>query len=142
MTDMYSYIGPTSPGAGLPAAKRLQVNQKVSWLVSGILQQATRTDNLDSTYTYNNEGKVTAMTYPTTTPYYTSGVPNNVTGASYNYSYDSMYRLAGMTTSGSTTVVSGVSYNAANQMLTMNYSSLSESRGTSSSAIVKPMLSA
>jgi len=40
--------------------------------------------------------------------------------ASYNYSYDYMYRLGGMT-SGSTTVVSGVSYNAANQLLTMTY---------------------
>ncbi len=128
MNDMYSYIGPTSPGAGLPAAKRLQVNQNVSWLVSGIQHQAIGTSNLDSTYTYNNEGKITAMTYPTTTPNYTGGMPNNVTGASYNYSYDSMYRLAGMTTSGSTTVVNGVSYNAANQLLGMTFNGVGETR--------------
>jgi hypothetical protein len=30
--------------------------------------------SVDSTYTYNNEGKVTAMTYPTTTPSYNQGV--------------------------------------------------------------------
>ena len=49
--------------------------------------------NLDSTYTYNDEGQVTAMTYPSTI-----GVLNEVTtGASYNYSYDSMNRLGGMT---------------------------------------------
>ncbi len=102
LIDRYSYVGPTSPGAGLPAAKRLQVQETVSWLnLQGIAQYYTGTDNLDSTYTYNNEGKLTATTYPTTTPNYTGGVPNNVTGASYNYSYDTMYRLAGMT-SGST----------------------------------------
>ena len=41
----------------------------------------------------------------------------------YNYSYDSMYRLSGMTqtTTPTTTIVSNVSYNAANQLLTMNY---------------------
>ncbi len=68
------------------------------------------------------------MTYPTTTPNYTGGVPNNVTGASYNYSYDSMYRLAGMTTSGSTTVVNGVSYNAANELLGMTFNGIGETR--------------
>ena len=41
-------------------------------------------------------------------------------GPSYNYSYDSMSRLSGMT-SGSTTVVNNVSYNAANQLLTVDY---------------------
>src|ERR1700722_10203151 len=75
MNDMYSYVAAGTNGAGLPSAKRLQVNQ-------------TATFNLDSTYTYNSEGKVTAMTYPSTG---TSTTP--VAGASYTYSYDSMYRL-------------------------------------------------
>ena len=97
---MYSYTQ-----AGLPAAKRLQVNQSLAWPNPGG-GQATGTRNLDSTYTYNNEGEVTAMTYPGTTPGYTNGVPINVTGASYNYSYDTMSRLAGMTDSGSNTIVS------------------------------------
>ncbi len=125
LVDMYSYTQ-----AGLPAAKRLQVNEVLAWKNNqGYNQGGTGTDNLDSTYTYNNEGKVTAMTYPTTTPGYTSGVAYNVPGASYNYSYDSMYRLGGMTTSGGTTVVNGVSYNAANQLLGMTYNSIAETRG-------------
>jgi RHS repeat-associated protein len=56
-------------------------------------------------------------------------VAYNVPGASYNYSYDSMYRLGGMTTSGGTTVVNGVSYNAANQLLGMTYNGIAETRG-------------
>ena len=43
--------------------------------------------------------------------------------ADVNYSDDSMYRLSGMTqtTTPTTTIVSNVSYSAANQLLTMNY---------------------
>lgn len=48
------------------------------------------TVNLDSTYTFNGEGKITSTTYPNA----------GTGGASYNYSYDSMYRLSGMTTDG------------------------------------------
>ena len=40
-----------------------------------------------------------------------------------------MSRLAGMTDSGSNTIVSGVSYNAANQLLGITYNGLSETRG-------------
>jgi RHS repeat-associated protein len=120
MNDMYSYSQ-----AGLPAAKRLQVNQLVAYDdVNNHLQHQTVTVNLDSTYTYNDEGQVTAMTYPSTI-----GVLNVVTaGASYNYSYDSMNRLSGMT-SGSTTVVSGVSYDQANRLLGMTFNGKSETRG-------------
>jgi RHS repeat-associated protein len=118
MNDMYSYSQP-----GLPADKRLQVNQVVYYDdINNHLQHQTITVNLDSTYTYNDEGQVTAMTYPSTA----SG-GNTTPGASYNYSYDSMNRPGGMT-SGSTKVVSGVSYNAANQLLGMTYNLLSESR--------------
>ena len=124
LNDMYSYTQ-----AGLPSAKRLQVNQLVSWQDShGTGHQATGTRNFDSTYGYNTEGKATAMTYPTTTTGYVLGVPNNVTGASYNYSYDTMYRLSGMTDSGSNTIVSNVSYDAANRLLTMNYPGANETR--------------
>jgi hypothetical protein len=55
LNDMYSYTQ-----AGLPAAKRLQVNE----VVYHGAPHYTQTANLDSTYTYNNEGKITAMTYP------------------------------------------------------------------------------
>ncbi len=121
MNDMYSYTAYTAAGAGLPAAKRLQVNQLVSTGTGHVAETA----NLDSTYTYNNEGKLTAMTYPSTD----NGSGTSVPGASYNYSYDSMYRLSGMTTSGGTTVVNGVSYNAANQLLGMTYNGIGETRG-------------
>ena len=63
-----------------------------------------------------------SMSYPSTMSFTTS-----TPGPSYNYSYDSMFRLSGMTQS-STTIVNNVSYNLANQMLTMNYSGVSESR--------------
>ena len=54
--------------------------------------------------------------------------PRQLPGPSYNYSYDSMYRLSGMTTSSGTPMVNNVSYNAANQMLTMSYPSANETR--------------
>ena len=120
MNDMYSYSR-----AGLPAAKRLQVNQLVAYDdINNHLQHQTVTVNLDSTYTYNDEGQATAMTYPSTI-----GVLNVVTsGASYNYSYDSMNRLGGMTDSNNNTIVSGVSYDAANRLLTMAFSNVNENR--------------
>jgi RHS repeat-associated protein len=121
MNDMYSYTAYTAAGAGLPAAKRLQVNQLVSTGTGHVAETA----NLDSTYTYNNEGKLTAISYPGTTSVSGTSVP----GASYNYYYDSMYRLSSMTTSGGTTVVNGVSYNAANQLLGMTYNGIAETRG-------------
>jgi RHS repeat-associated protein len=68
----------------------------------------TLTANLDSTFAYNTEGKITSMAYPSS-------------GPSYTYSHDTMYRLSGMKTSGGATVVNGVSYNAANQLLTIGY---------------------
>ena len=113
--------------AGLPAAKRQQVNEPVTYVdQNNDRQNTTLTANLDSGYTYNLEGKMVSMSYPSTMSLITP-----TPGPSYNYSYDSMYRLSGMTQS-STTIVNNVSYNAANQMLTMNYSGLSESRSYNS----------
>jgi RHS repeat-associated protein len=114
MNDMYSYSQ-----AGLPTAKRLQVIQPIGYLdENNHLQQSTMTTNLDSGYGYNGEGKITSMSYPST----------GTAGPSYNYSYDSMYRLSGMTDSSNNTIVSNVSYNAANQLLTMNYPTGDETR--------------
>jgi len=51
---------------------------------------------LESTFSYNNEGKQTATTYPSTVcpPPSAPNCGHNNTGASYNYSYDAMYRLS------------------------------------------------
>jgi len=80
---------------------------------------------------YDNEGKITSITYPDTVN--PSLVPEGknpyIAGPTYNYSYDSMYRLSGMTDSSNNTIVSNVSYNAANRLLTMNYPGASEVRG-------------
>jgi RHS repeat-associated protein len=125
MNDMYSYTAAGQLGAGLPATKRLQVNQPVVYKNNNnqnVNQNIVL--NLDDAYTYNGEGQMTAVTYPSTG---TSITP--VAGASYNYSYDSMYRLGGMKTSGGTTIVNNVSYNAASQLLTMTFGNTTETRG-------------
>jgi RHS repeat-associated protein len=121
INDMYSYSQ-----AGLPADKRLQVNQLVNYVDNNNHNQhQTVTVNLDSTYAYNNEGKITAITYPSTIGVGGTSVP----GTSYNYIYDGMYRLGAMTDSNNNTIVSGVSYNAANQLLGMTFNGIGETRG-------------
>jgi hypothetical protein len=62
LNDMYSYTQ-----AGLPATKRLQVNQNYYWTTSGGYgHHQIMTANLDTALTYNNAGRLTAMTYPST----------------------------------------------------------------------------
>jgi RHS repeat-associated protein len=125
MNDMYSYTAAGQLGAGLPATKRLQVNQPVEYKNNNNQNENENVVmNLDAKYTYNGEGQMTAVTYPSTG---TSITP--VAGASYTYSYDSMYRLGGMKTSGGTTIVNNVTYNAASQLLTMTYGTITETRG-------------
>ncbi len=105
---MYSYTQ-----AGLPAIKRLQVNQDLFWQDQfGFGHGATLTSNLDASYQYNNEGKVTSVTYPTS---------GSVPGATYNYTYDSMARLYGMTDASAGAVVNSVTYGPANEMLNMSF---------------------
>jgi hypothetical protein len=86
------------------------------------IQHTTLTANLDTGFTYNAEGEMTSISYPSTMSLITP-----TAGPSYNYSYDSMYRLSGMTSGGST-VVNNVTYNAANQLLTMNFGITTETR--------------
>jgi RHS repeat-associated protein len=88
-------------------------------------QHTTMMANLDSTYGYHGGSGLASISYPSTMSFITP-----TAGPSYNYSYNSMEQLSGMT-SGSTTLVSNVTYNAANQLLTMNYG-VSESRGYNS----------
>ena len=119
MNDMFSYTS-----TGLTAVKRLQVNQPFAYQdQSGHNYNTTVTANLDTTFTYNNEGAMNSITYPSTV-----SLNSPSPGPTYNYSYDSMYRLNGMTDGNNNTIVSNVSYDAANQLLSINYPGANETR--------------
>jgi len=96
--EMYSYTT-----AGGRNKKRLQVHEN------------TQSLNLDAAYTYDTEGKMASVSYP-------SG------GNTYTYSFDSLDRPNTLTDQNSNQVVSNVQYNAASQILSMNYFSGSETR--------------
>jgi hypothetical protein len=92
--------------------------------------QATQTRNLDAGYTYDNEGKMTSVTYPTT---YSFVYPNLVAseGPTYTYSFDSMARPIGPTDQNNSAVVSGVQYGGnscgqANELVSMSYFGVTE----------------
>jgi hypothetical protein len=123
---MYSYVTAGTSGAGLPAKKRLQVNQALN-IHSG--SYGTETLNLDATYTYNSEGSVASTTYPTTYAFNGGGVLTGTAGPAYTYTFDSAYRPSGLTGPGSSTVVSGVSYGPSNELLGITYNGITESRG-------------
>jgi RHS repeat-associated protein len=118
LVDMFSYSE-----AGLPTSKSLQVYENLTYDSGGTWLPGLGAASIDVAYTYNNEGKMLSISYP-----YTVSNGNYTQGAYYQYSYDSMYRLNGMTDINNNSVVSNVSYNAANQLLTMNFSGTSESR--------------
>ena len=112
--EMYAYTQ-----AGLTSGKRLQVQETFKWYVNNNLQTSTDTLNMDGTYTYNNEGKMTSVNYPST--YAWNGTQFVTTsGPTYTYSFDAMYRPMGLTDQNNNTIVNSVSYNAANQLLTFN----------------------
>jgi YD repeat-containing protein len=101
--------------SGLVATKRLQVLQSNYGITT---PQAI---NFDGAYTYDTggEGKILSVQYPSTS----AG-----SGSKYTYSFDSMYRPVGMTDQNSNTDVSNVTYNPANQLLSINYFGSSETR--------------
>ncbi len=117
-TDMFSYTQ-----AGQVAGKRLRVTQTERQTNPNTHQQFTQTaqGDLNLAYTYNNEGKVTQVAYPT---------ENSIT-PTFSYSYDSMMRLSSMTDGGNYaygTAVNGATYNAANQLTALNYYDTAETR--------------
>ena len=119
MNDMYSYTA-----AGLPATKRLQVNEPYLYQDSqGTHHNTNLTQNLDTTFTYNGLGAVLTMGYPGTV-----NLNTTTAGPSYTYSFDNMQRLSGMKDASNNIIVSNVTYNAANQLLTMTTSG-TETRG-------------
>ena len=92
VVEMYSYNKP-----GQVTGKRLRVTRTTT-------DGNVTAPDLNATWTYNNAGNATALSYPGNSE------------PSYSYSYDGMGRLAGMSGSSS---VSGVTYNAAGQMTQM-----------------------
>src|SRR5713226_6855990 len=103
-TDMFSYWQP-----GNVAGKRLRVT-KVQPYGNGQNHTQTAVGDLNMAYSYNYEGKLISVTYPTdiygTTPQFT-------------YSYDNMMRPVGMTDQTNASIVSGVQYGVANELKQM-----------------------
>ena len=104
-TEMYSYTV-----AGQPNKKRLQAN-----VTATAYPYPVSTANLDAAYTYDTEGKMTSVSY-------------HNAGPTYTYSFDSMGRPIGLTDQNNYAAVSGGQYGPSNQMLSLNYFGVSESR--------------
>ena len=121
-TDMFSYTQ-----AGQVAGKRLRLTmtqpQKLGG--TGACYVQTAVGDIDLAYAYNNEGKVTQLTYPT---------DSNLNTPTFSYSYDSMMRLSSMNDNSnySQPVVNGLIYNAANQVKAINYYDATETRAYNS----------
>ena len=105
---MYSYTA-----AGLVTAKRLR------------LTRGTPTADLEADYTWDTEGRMTSVKYPTTGQY-----PNYIAGPTYSYGYNSMGQLNTMSqTDGPRynpgnlalplSMVSGANYGAAGELLSI-----------------------
>jgi RHS repeat-associated protein len=118
--DMYSYSA-----AGQVVQKKLRVSPRATvqgppplyWPVTvGIYA------DLDATWTYDNEGKVTGFTLPSMTS--TTGsaygvTPTTVAGLSYTQGYDSLGRATTLRDQNNNTVISNVTYGPAGELLTL-----------------------
>jgi RHS repeat-associated protein len=122
-TEMYGYTQ-----AGLTSGKRLQVQENFNWYTNNNPESSTQNLNMDAAYTYDIEGKATSVQYPSTYSYNPSGQLVTTPGPKYTYSFDSMDRPTGLTDQSNTTDVSNVTYNAANQLLGLNYLGIAETR--------------
>ncbi len=101
-TEMFSYTP-----AGQVSKKLLRV-----WrVISGQLLWA----DLDSSYGYDSEGKLTSVTYPQAL----DGSNNVAGGTTYTYGYDSMARLYSMTGPNNMSVISSAAYGPAGELLSM-----------------------
>ena len=102
-TEMYSYVQ-----AGAIYKKRLRITRP--------LTQYTNTNaDLDVTYTYDNEGRVTATQYPSSW-----NGSSWVAGPNLGNTFDSMGRLQKLTDlTASSDIISATSYSAAGQLLSM-----------------------
>jgi RHS repeat-associated protein len=114
-TEMYAY-----DKAGDVTGKRLQSNQTVTG-------GTVKTLDMDAHYTYDSEGKITSVAYPTTYAWNGSALVPTA-GPTYTYSVDAMDRATGLKDQNNNVAVSGVTYNAANQFLTVDYLGANETR--------------
>ena len=121
--EMYSY---TQPGQVIK--KRLRLSRSV--------QSHTISGDLDAQYSYDNEGKMTSVTYPQSS-YIDQNLqvqPSPVT--TYTYGFDTMGRPTSMTGPGAdiwgnpatVNIVNNVQYGASNEMLQMSYFGATETR--------------
>jgi YD repeat-containing protein len=110
--------------AGLPTSKKMTITK-----TSGTF---TQSGQLETTYSYDTEGKLSSMTYPTEhldDPAYPGQYRYlATTGLTYNYSYDTLGRPNAMsslahsrTGNQAVTWVDNVSYGAAGELLGMRY---------------------
>ena len=99
--EMYSYTT-----AGQMAKKRLKMSGRYS------PAHALATDFLESSYTFDSEGRMTGQTYPAA-----HGLLDSfeTAGASYTYGFDAMGRPNTMTRARASALISNVTYNAASQ---------------------------
>ncbi len=107
--EMYSYTR-----AGLTTKKRLRVTAD---------QAPANPRDLDAVYTYDNEGKMTAVTYPTT--HHNDGSWVSDPGTTFTYTFDDMGRPNKLNENdpllGSIDWVKDVLYGVAGQMTQMKY---------------------
>ena len=102
-TEMYNYSL-----AGGKTGKRLRVTRPYGG--------GTTSVNLDSSYTYDNEGRTTAVQYPS---YYTGS--GTQAGPNLGYAFDTMGRLNTLTDlTASSSIISGATYGPSNELLTMS----------------------
>ena len=102
--------------AGRIATQRLQVPLPAA--------PAPHLANLDATYQWDPDGRMTALSYPSSAAVLSSP-------PAYAYTYDSMGHLGGMTENG--TPVASAGYNwATDQLTSMSYDSFSETPRVSS----------
>ena len=115
-TEMYSYTQ-----SGQVSKKRLQGNETGSNGSSSL--------NLDGIWSYDSEGKVTSVTYPSTLSYNESTKAFSTTpGPTYTYSFDSMHRYIGLTDQNNNSIASSVQYGPSNELLSIQYSGMTETR--------------
>jgi YD repeat-containing protein len=112
-TEMYSYIR-----GGAVSRKRLTLTPGLT-STTGSFEPPS---SLDTTQTYDNEGKVLTVKYPDT-PYYTANGLATLTGPTYSYSYDTQGRPTGLVDNQTSPVtwVNNVQYGPASELRQLSY---------------------